>query len=368
MKPETHFGFGSIEQLGKALARYRARSLFLVTGDRSFRLSGAERLLRPILAGLEVHRFSGFSVNPDLEHLRSGIQRFCESKADAVVAVGGGSVIDMGKLINVYLTEGTEGKIAAGKPLIAIPTTAGSGSEATQFATLYIGKKKHSVSGEAVLPDVAIVDPVLTQESPRSVTAISGMDALAQAIESYWSVHSTDESKSYAREAIGLIIVNLTRVVKAPSEEPRLAMARGAHLAGKAINITRTTAPHALSYALTSWFGVPHGQAVSLTLPSVFAFNYEVTERDAADPRGPAHVKRALEEIALLLRCATVKESAATIRRLMHEIGLATTFSELGIDRLRAMEVMVREVNLERLANNPRKITATQLARLLPMT
>src|SRR5207248_4789041 len=126
---------------------------------------------------------------------------------------------------------------------------------------------KYSVCHEFLLPDIAIVDPILTHKMSPRLTAITGMDALSQAIESYWSIHSTEESKGYAREAIRIIVDQLPKAVNEPTNDSRLAMARASHLAGKAINVTRTTAPHALSYALTSRFGVPHGQAVSLTLP-----------------------------------------------------------------------------------------------------
>ena len=363
--PTAYVGFASIQHLGGLLSLYGARSVLLVTGGESYFLSGAEAALRPHLQLREHHRFFEFSENPKLEDVQSGIELYRRVKPDIVVAVGGGSAIDMAKLINVYAAEGVQGNVSRGVPLIAIPTTAGAGSEATQFATVYIDKLKHSISDEALLPNVTIVDPALTRSLPPLVTATSGMDALSQAIESYWCVNSTDESKRYAREAIGLIVPHLREAVHAPADEPRLAMAQGAHLAGKAINITRTTAPHALSYALTSRFGVPHGQAVSLTLPAVFNFNYGVTAEDTADPRGAAYVKRTLEDICAYLGCGTVFEASAMLRQLMLDIGLATTFAELKIDQQQAIEVVVREVNTERLVNNPRCLTIEHVLGLL---
>ena len=369
MKPESQ-----IEHLRDALSRYSAKSVFLVTGDKSFTLSGAEDALKPFLANLRVHRFFEFAENPEIDDVERGLAAFRKQDADVILAVGGGSVIDMAKMINVFAA--VENPIEAhvrenqpferkAKPLIAIPTTAGAGSEATQFATLYIDKQKFSVANKLLLPDVAIVDPVLTHNLPPRLTAISGMDSLSQSIESYWSVHSTDESKGYAREAMGLIIENLSNAVLAPADASRAAMSKAANLAGQAINITRTTAPHALSYSLTSRFGVPHGQAVSFTLPRFLVFNYGVTDADVVDGRGAAYVRKTIEEVAAVLGCRTVPEASAKILSMMKRIGLATTFAELQIDRDRAIETILREVNVERLVNNPRRVTHAQMRELL---
>lgn len=142
-------------------------------------------------------------------------------------------------------------------------------------------------------------------------------------------------------------------------------MALGAHLAGKAINVSRTTAPHALSYALTSRFGVPHGQAVGLTLPEILLFNAAVTDEDTKDPRGARHVREAIAEICGLLGCSGPLQAADWLRVLMSDVGLATSFAGLGIDRQDAIRAMAAEVNAERLANNPRRLDQDQLLRLL---
>jgi alcohol dehydrogenase class IV len=158
-----------------------------------------------------------------------------------------------------------------GKPLIAIPTTSGTGTEATCFAVVYIDKTKYSLKHSSILPDYTIIDPTLTHAMPPLVTAATGMDALAQAIESYWGVKSTHESQAYAREAITLTLAYLKAACQ-NEVEARDAMSRAANLAGKAINLTETTACHAVSYPITSYFNVPHGHAVALTLASMFGY------------------------------------------------------------------------------------------------
>ena len=373
MKPETYVGYGTIKYLAEILPRYDTQKIFLITGNRSFSSSGAEALLKPYLVSYEVHRFFEFSANPNFEDLKRGIELFQRHRPDLILAIGGGSAIDIAKLINVYAAGEIDlekqvhefKELKAGNPMIAIPTTAGTGSEVTQFATLYIKNRKHSVSHEALLPDVAIVDPALTRNLPARITAISGMDAISQAIESYWSIHSTNHSKSYAREAIRAIRDQLPEAVHRATDSSRLAMAEASYLAGKAINITRTTAPHALSYALTSRFGVPHGQAVSFMLPSFIVFNYGVDEADLADRRGVDYVRKTLEEIAQYLGCKTVPDASAEVRRIMRDIGLATTFAELQVDKEKAITTVLDEINVERLVNNPRRATVSRMKELL---
>ena|SRR5215218_3861740 len=149
MKPETLVGYGTIKYLAEILPRYDAQKIFLTTGNKSFSLSGAEDLLKPYLVLYEVHRFFEFSENPKIEDLKTGIESFRRYRPDLILAIGGGSAIDMGKLINVFGAGEIDlekhvlqyKELKAGSPMIAIPTTAGTGSEVTQFAMLYIDKR-----------------------------------------------------------------------------------------------------------------------------------------------------------------------------------------------------------------------------------
>ena len=169
-------------------------------------------------------------------------------------------MIDMGKLINVFSShtkkrvEIIKGKKKLNKRLntfIAIQTTAGSGSEATHFAVVYYKNKKYSLADKNLIPDLAIVDFFFTKSLNKYVTACSGFDALSQAIESYWSVNSNAKSKMFSEKAIKILKKNLVQVVNRPTRKNREAVMLASHLAGKAINITKTTAPHALSYKIS---------------------------------------------------------------------------------------------------------------------
>ncbi|MBI2635370.1 MAG: phosphonopyruvate decarboxylase [Parcubacteria group bacterium] len=348
------------EGLKKFFEKNGARRVFLVTGGKSYITSGAERMFHKVLLSYEITKFSDFSSSPKLEDAERGINIFRKKKYDVVVAIGGGSVIDMAKLINILSVQdglpidyisGRKKITKNGKLLIAIPTTAGSGSEATHFAVVYAEGKKYSIAHESILPAAVIIEPLLTMNMPVRLAAASGMDALSQAIESYWCVNATDVSKHLAERAIRLILGNLVQSVKNPNLESRSAMALASHLAGKAINITKTTAPHAISYFFTSRFGIPHGHAVALTLGKIFVYNSHINSKTMA-------------ELSRLLGVANAGTTARKINNIMEQIGLETRLSKLGV-RQNDIDSAVKSVNAERLKNNPRKMTENNIREIL---
>lgn len=345
-------GPGSLSELGPLLRDLGATRVFLVTGVRSFTRSGARELLEPQLEGGAVTRLSCSARVPNLDDVREGRRRFRAEESDLVLAVGGGKVIDMAKLIG-----------AGRRPMIAVPTTAGSGSEATRFAAIYIRGVKRSADHEALRPDWAIVDARLTLGMPAETAAASGFDALAQAIESSWSVRSTPESQRLSHRAISLAAAHLRPSVRG-APESRAAMAEAAHLAGRAIDRTRTTAAHALSYGLTWTHGIPHGHAVALTLSSLFAFNAGVTDADCCDPRGAAYVRGSIDALCGLLGCAGPSEVRRFLHRLMIDCGLTPYTRELGLGSAE-LDAVVEGVDGARLGNNPRALgTRATLAAL----
>jgi alcohol dehydrogenase class IV len=377
MTQKEYIGFNSVKFLKSILAECSARKIFLVTGKTSYLKSGAKNCLSAFFADYEVEQFCDFDSNPKAKGLKLGIEVFNQAGCDVVIAVGGGSVIDMAKMINFCasnklgpkkcLTE-IQFEVVKGRPLIAVPTTAGSGSEATHFAVLYIDHKKFSFAHEYILADVAIVDPQFMRSLPKRVAASSGMDALSQAVESYWCIHSDDESKRYAREAIELAVSNLATAVNNPTEPARLAMAKAAHLAGKAINISKTTASHAISYPLTSYFGIPHGQAVGLTLSNMLEYNAKVDDEDVCDPRGCEYVQRTINEIAGFLGQSSITAAKNTIDDLIHEIGLETALGQLIFESQEDIEtIIVNGFDPDRMINNPRKVTKQTLRKILEM-
>jgi alcohol dehydrogenase class IV len=337
---KEYFGINSIRNLTNILKENKTKNIFLITGKKSYELSGAKEAIDNLLRNYNVTRFSEFDINPKIKDVEMGIELFKEKNYDVVIAVGGGSVIDMAKLINIlsrqkknakkYIKK--ENKIKnKGSFLIAIPTTAGSGSESTHFAVVYIDKVKYSLANKLILPDVSIVDPNLMLSVPKKIAASCGIDALSQSIESYWCINSTEESKKYSIESIGLIKKNIVKAINKLSRESTYALAKAAHLSGKAINITKTTAPHAVSYPFTSYFGIPHGHAVGLTLGKFLIYNSKVTKKDVIDKRGEDYVKKTIKELNSLLGCKDSKCSNKKIEEIMHKIKLETNLKKLGI-------------------------------------
>ena len=364
MSQVEYVGINTINHLRGILKQIGARNLLLVTERKVFELCGAKEALESVLEPYNTREFTGISEPPDYASLIHGIEVFREFRPDVVLAVGGGSVIDTAKLVNYFSVQEhpptdyiMENRIIVpgSPPLIAIPTTSGTGSESTRFAVLYIERIKYSIDDYAILPNFCIVDPSFSFSMPKRVAASSGMDALCQAIESYWSVNSSEESKSYARDALALAVKNIEYAVNSKERSSVEAMSLAAHLAGKAINISRTTAPHALSYAMTSLFGVPHGEAVSLTIGEVLVANSIVGDCDVSDSRGSVYVRETISEIVRLLGCSSPEHARDKLNEISAVLGLRTNLSQCGITN-EDIALLSKCVNLERLGNNPRKL------------
>jgi len=322
-----------------------------VTGKSSYANSGAKSYVNISLLDFEVVRFYEFSSNPSLPDVLNGIEKFNNFQPDCIVAIGGGSVIDMAKLIKALA--GSEDPMSAilnkekievaDIPLIAIPTTSGTGSETTHFATIYVGGQKYSVADDSLLPNGAIVDPELTQSMTSSITANTGMDALTQAIESWWAVAATDASKKDALKAIELIWSNIETAVLKPDIEVRKKMAHGAYYAGRAINVSKTTVCHALSYHLTAKFDITHGQAVSVFLPMFIR-----------------HMGDSINDLLPLFDVSSADQLANLIEEKMSRIGLKISLTELGLSA-NDLPDLISSVNADRLSNYPLKVDLAEL-------
>ena len=360
--------------LGALLDDFQAEQIFLVADAIGYESSGAAAVLEPILRGRLAGRFEVNEPNPQWPGVLDCAGAMSEAQAGAVLAVGGGTAMDVAKLGNWLAAQPVEPETilesppeqpASAPPVIAVPTTAGSGSEATQFAVVYRDGEKHSVAHASLRPAAAIVDPALTANLPADLTAHSGLDALCQSIESIWSIHATEDSLASARAALALTWQNLEAAVNDPTPAARSAMAWGAHLAGQAINLTQTTAPHALSYTLTSSFGIPHGAAVALTLGPVLAFNANVTAADCTDPRGPEAVHSRLALICETLGAANPAEACALFQKKVEAVNCPASLSAAGLTSGGEVETICARVNLQRLANNPRRLSVGDIRELL---
>lgn len=373
MRQMEYIGPGSIARCKNVLKGYSPKKVLLVTGNRSYIKSKAIDYLHDMLSGYSVTVLNNVSVNPGIQDVKCGVNLVKQKNADVIIAIGGGSVIDLAKLINFFSANIMNSVRLAEirpdarkpKPLIAIPTTAGSGSEATHFSVVYKGYKKYSVAHKYILPDVAIVDANLTKSLPSEQSAVSGMDSLSQAVESFWSINSTKESKRYAKEAIKLILPNITVAVNNGTTGSRVAMAKAAHLAGKAINITKTTAPHAVSYPITLFHNIPHGHAVALTLGKFFIINSNMKDAVLNERRGNQYLTKTMNEIKNLFSCASSLDFEEQWYGLMSTLGLESDLKTLGICKQSDLDRIINYVDMDRLCNNPVRITKALLRQVI---
>lgn len=369
MKQIEYFGEGTIENINEIIRNQNIERVLLVTGKGSYESSGAKMQLNPITEMCKTKRFFDFSPNPELEDVLNGIQVCRDFDPQMIIAVGGGSTIDMGKLIRIFTPQEAspidlvtkqkpiEAEDISNIPLVAIPTTAGSGSEATHFAVVYVSDDKYSVAHENILADYSIIDPNLSSSMSPELTAVTGMDAFCHAVESYWAVGSNPESREYAKEALEIILMSLEKSVNSPSTQSRTDMAYAANLSGKAINISKTTAAHALSYAITKQYGVPHGHATALTIGMFFLINSQSDKYELLNPE----TENRMEELCTILNQKDSCECKYFINQLMRNIGLKTNLEEFGINDVNQLRDIVNSVNIERLNNHPMKLSKADL-------
>ncbi len=366
-------GEGSLAKLRDLLDERGSKRVFLVTGTRSYQETGLGERVERFLQGLTVERFSGFPVNPKLESALDGAARLQAFDPDIVVAIGGGSVLDTAKLCRSLPPDhrratailGGRGSVGASPvPMIAVPTTAGSGSEATHFAVVYSGGRKYSLAAPQMLPESVILDPDLTRTADRYLTIVTAWDALAQAIESFWSRGATEESRAYATNALTACVTVIPRLYVHRDDEARREMMYAAHDAGRAINISKTTAAHAMSYAFTTHWGVAHGHAVALTLGEFFRFHAELLHDSGDRDLAPAFGKT-MERLARIFGVSEVSSAAERLCELLQSSGIPLDPRDLGIPDRETLVAATREVNTERLHNHPVSLNQEDLETIL---
>ena len=249
------------------------KKIFVLCGRKSFSNSGAEILFQKLFIGKEVKLIYKNSHIPIIEELVTIIKTIHEFKPDLFLAIGGGAVIDYAKIANTVhaLPNLAELIINYSYPfknkltkLAVIPTTAGSGAEVTSNAVIYVNGIKYSFENELLIPDEFFLIPEFLTSAPNKIKASAGFDSIAQAIESLISRKSTERSVEYATKSLKFAINCFVPFLENPNIKNATEMSIASNLAGKAINISKTTAPHAVSYPFTSLFNISHGHAVSL--------------------------------------------------------------------------------------------------------
>jgi len=306
--------------------------------------------------------FSDFTPNPLYEQVCKGIDLFQITKCDTIVAVGGGSAIDVAKCIKlaVLAKEGNSALIpplvstrvecdGSKIPFIAIPTTAGTGSESTHNAVMYYEGAKQTVTNDGVLPDFAVLEPSVLKTLPLYQKKCTMMDALCQGIESWWSVNSTEESYEYSRKTIELIMTNWSKYIFDNDDEAAKQIMLAANYGGRAINITQTTAAHAFSYKITSLYKLPHGHAVAVCLPEIWEYMIGHIDK-CIDNRGQEYLAGIFDLISKAMGCESPVQAIAEFRHMMVDMELK---NPVAGNRNEELKVLSTSVNPVRLRNNP---------------
>ena len=335
------------------LLQNKAKTIMLVCGKSIERQRINEYFQQiPQRLGITVVPFMGFAPNPQYESVCEGIKTFHEKKCDTIVAVGGGSAMDVAKCIKLF------SNMEAGRnyleqiimpnsiPFLAMPTTAGTGSEATRFAVIYYQGAKQSVADPSCIPGAVFLDSSSLKTLPEYQKKATMMDAFSHALESYWSINSTEESKAFSRSALRMIIDNMDGYLS-NTEEGNRNMLLAANIAGKAINITQTTAGHAMCYKITSLYGCAHGHAAFLCNRVLFPWMIRHTE-DCIDPRGKEYLNNTFLEIAQILGSNTPEDAAEKLNARFLSL-------DMQIPKATAEDyaILRSSVNPVRLKNHP---------------
>ena len=306
--------------------------------------------------------FTDFQPNPDYNSAIHAAKIFVNQHCDFVLAIGGGSAIDIAKCARRFACMDLSKDCLVQIPkkstikMLAIPTTAGSGSEATHFSVLYRNNQKYSVSDDNMLPDYVVLNPDFLEGVPIYQKQSCFLDALCQAVESWWSLKSNEESIAYSKMAISLLLKNYKGYFSLCMDENNRVTDKavyanvllGSHYAGKAINITTTTAAHAMSYGITKKFGLAHGHAVALCMVQVWQNLLENDNRN---------LDNVLKDISRAFNCITKNDALVKFKLILTEL-------RMPVPRLTAnhdIQQLAETVNIQRLGNHPMPLNVNTL-------
>lgn len=352
-------------QLDEYLAKLNVKRILLVCGSSIQNLNIGHYFEQLGNTNkIAVQHFTNFQPNPLYDSVEKGVKVFRKFQCDFIAAVGGGSAIDVAKCIKLYANMDDtksylEQRIVPNKiPLLAVPTTAGTGSEATKYAVIYQNGVKVSITDSSCIPSVVLLDPSVLTTLPQYQKKATMCDALCHAMESFWSVHSTEESRNFSEQALSLILNNW-KLYLDNNEIGNRNMLLAAHLAGKAINIAQTTAGHAMCYQLTSLYGIAHGHGAALCVGSLWPIMLQNMDK-CVDPRGVEYVKKSFDKLARAMGCSSVEAAINQFQKMLDRLEL-TMPEKITNDNLK---LLITSVNPERLRNTPVQLDLNMIGKI----
>lgn len=370
--PEIIFGKNAIKQTGDACLRLGAKKVLIVSDYGVASAGWLEKVISICTeSGLPFATFIDVTTNPKDVEVINGCRAFIEHECDAIIGIGGGSALDVAKAIAILASNGGKIRDYEGvdkienplPPMVMIMTTAGSGSEVSQFSVIVdsVRKKKMTIISKTLVPDIAIVDPytLITKES--SLTAATGMDVLTHAIEAYVSIAATPLTDVQAKNALSLVSTYLRpSVASRTNEEAKEAMAMASLQAGLAFSNAILGAAHAISHAIGGQFPLPHGEINAILLPYVMDFNFIAA---------PQRFTEIAEFMGIDTRTMTQREAGNAaiqfIKELSIDIGTPQRLRDVGIAE--NMIDLTSQIALEDacMITNPRDMTLEQVKTLL---
>lgn len=366
--PEIIFGRGSLSQLGESVVRIGASKVFLVSDDGVINAGWVDRAVHYLrAAGVETEIFSSLTTNPKDFEVTEGVIRYREARCDGIVAVGGGSPTDVAKAVAMLAANGGrlqdyEGINKISRPLppmVIAPSTAGAGSEVSQFTIIVdtVRKLKMSIISKSLVPDIAIVDPELLKSKDAKLAAATGVDALTHGIESYVSLAATPLTDIHALKALQLISHNLVRAVADRLDmEANANMAMAALTAGLAFSNAILGAAHAMTHQVDGLIDQHHGETNASILPHVMEFNLHTCPdrfRDIAIAMG--------QDVAGLDTLAAAERSIEAVKRLIADIGLDKGLAQIGLKE-EFIPLLSRNAMKDAcLVTNPRSATCEEI-------
>lgn len=365
------FGNGVAQQVGECVKNLKGKKVFLVTDKGVAGLEAFQDVVKSLeKEAIDYYLYTEVDPNPTDTQVERGARLYQEEKADVLVAVGGGSSIDSAKAIGILVNNGGAIQDYAGvdlsenpiPPLIAIPATAGTGSEVTIWAVITNTKDNYKMApgGWKLLPKVALVDPMMTVSMPPLLTAATGIDALSHAVEAYCTPYAMPQTDAIAMAAIRLIVKQLGPAVANGSNlEAREGMAMGSLEAGMAFSNAGCGGVHALGHQLSTQCKMPHGMAMAIMMPPVMKFNMIACIDQLAD------IAVAMgEQVEGLSKREAAERAPLAVRQLVKSIGLPTTLTEYGVD-LELISSLAKWASKDGdLPGNPRIPTLEQIEEL----
>ena len=346
------------------------KKIFVLCGMKSFVTSGAKIFFDNLLNNKEIKLFYKNSELPILEELIKIINDIKNFEPDLILAVGGGAVIDYAKIANVVDIKDNLKDLIVNysypfknkyTKLAVIPTTAGSGAEVTSNAVIYVDGIKHSFESELLVPDNFFLIPEFLISAPNKIKASAGFDAIAQALESLVSRKSNEQSVEYASKSLRISINSFISFIDNPNLKNATEMSIASNLAGKAISISKTTAPHAASYPFTSLFNISHGHAVGLFFENFFKFSYDNISKSETS----FNLNKRFDLIFTLFDVQNITDFSKKILLIKSQANLECNLKNLNINVSKNSEKIIRGINLLRLGNNPVKIGEKDILKII---